>query len=356
MREHITPILNKRNNYSYRGTHLCIIKTFDKIIEKLNNLELVILVKYDYSNAYGCTNPELVIKALKQINLSDKSLEYLRGYIYNQRWCRTVISDKLGFHLSDLIEMLRGQAQGQIGSDLIFIIQQLVLQELIEVFRTLYIDDLNDIIAKLSENDTIELCKNNERELKEQSTAVGFCLNEDKTTYINFNLNDQTLIDNDMKPTHSSSLLGFPFSTTRTGISVEPAVEMILKRLNYRSKAVYGAKAYLTDKSDVVKVLRNVVYYFIGELHLVVAYDIKSKFFPLIKAKVYNLIRSIGFDRTTPTSVLDQIFGCDLDQFARDCILINGLKTIGEDTHIFGRQEILKYNAFPLFSCLNLRV
>lgn len=82
LREHITPILIKRNNYSYRGTHLCIIRTFDKIIEKLNNFELVMLVKYDYSNAYGCTVPELVIDALKQLNLSSESLEYLRGYIY----------------------------------------------------------------------------------------------------------------------------------------------------------------------------------------------------------------------------------------------------------------------------------
>lgn len=243
--------------------------------------------------------------------------------------------------------MLRGQAQGQIGSDIIFIIQQLVLKELIEVFRTLYIDDLNDIIAKLTESDTIDLCKSNEAELKEQSTAVGFCLNEDKTTYINFNLKDQTLIDNNMKPTHSSSLLGFPFATSRTGICVKPAVDMILKRLNFRAKAVYGAKTYLTSKSDLVEVLRKVVYFCIGELHLVVAYDSKSKCYPLIKAKVYSLIRSIGFDRTTPTNILDQIFGCDIDQFARDCILINGLKTIGENTEIFGRQEMLKYDAFP---------
>lgn len=222
LREHITPILNRRNNYSFRGAHLCIIKTFDKIIEKLNNFEFVMLTKYDYSNAFGCTFSELVLDALKQIKLSEDSLEFLRGYVINQGWCQTMISDKLGFHLSDLIEMLRGQAQGQIGADLIFIIQQLVLKELIEVFRTLYIDDINDIISKFSEAETIDLCKANETELKEQSTAVGFCLNEDKTTYINFNLNDQTLIDNDMKPIHSSSLLGFPFSTTPSGRARKP--------------------------------------------------------------------------------------------------------------------------------------
>lgn len=346
LREHITPILNKRNNYSYRGAHLCIIKTFDKIIEKLNNLEFVILTKYDYSNAFGCTYAILVLEALSQINLSQNSLNFLKGHIYNQGWCRTLISDKQGFHLSDLIEMLRGQAQGQIGADIIFIIQQLVLIELAEVFRTLYIDDLNDVISKLSQIAAIDLCKANEAELKVQSTSVGFMLNEDKTTYINFNLDDQLLIDNDMEPIHSSSLLGFPFSTTKTGVSVEPAVDMILKRLNYRSKAVFAAKNYLVNNADVVKILRKCVYYCIGELHLVVAYDTKSKFYPKIKAKVYNMIRSIGFDRKTPTSVLDQVFGCDLDQFARDCIIINGLKTIGAETAIFGRQEMIKYDTF----------
>ena len=29
IRDHINPILNKRNNYSYKGTHSCIIKTLD---------------------------------------------------------------------------------------------------------------------------------------------------------------------------------------------------------------------------------------------------------------------------------------------------------------------------------------
>jgi hypothetical protein len=35
IREHLTPVLNKRDNFSFRGTHMCIIYTFDKILEKI---------------------------------------------------------------------------------------------------------------------------------------------------------------------------------------------------------------------------------------------------------------------------------------------------------------------------------
>jgi len=77
-------------------------------------------------------------------------------------------SDKTGYYTSENIPMKRGNPQGQIGADLVFLVQQLVLREIEDVFRTLYVDDINDSMSGKTELETVMRAISNEISLKEQ--------------------------------------------------------------------------------------------------------------------------------------------------------------------------------------------
>ena len=59
-----------------------------------------------------------------------------------------------GHYISDPIHMNRGVAQGQVGSDVVFTTQQLALSPDPKIFRTIYMDDLNDIVLDADDSDS----------------------------------------------------------------------------------------------------------------------------------------------------------------------------------------------------------
>ena len=336
LREHIDPILKQRNNYSYRGTHLCIIKTFDSIVENIAEKKSTMLVKYDFSNAFGTLSHTSVMVALRQLNLSDFTLNFLNGYLKHQRQAKTIVTDDFGIYVSEVESMDRGCPQGQIGADVLFVIQQLVLKELDGVKRTLYVDDLNDEVATDSTKQTLQLAKNNQRQLVQQSKTIGFCLNDDKTTNIPFNIDDKDLKEASVKFVRKSFVLGVDFIATPKGPDLSPAADAIIKRLNSRAPTIHASRDYNSFEVRV-KIARAKIYESIGELHLVYGFD-PSKFgkhsrsasslFDRVRVKVNELLRATGLRRTTPCEVLDQVLGTNLYEFVKQGIIMNGLKSL----------------------------
>ena len=344
LRDHLDPIFRKRNNFSYRGTHLCVIKSLDHIQSQIWNGLPTLLVKYDFSNAFGTTHPETIMDAFSQLNLSGRCLDFIRGYVYNQGMARTIISDKTGYFTSREIPMKRGNPQGQIGADLVFLVQQLVLREIEDVLRTLYVDDLNDSISAKTEIDAVMKAIANEFALKEQVVQVGFMLNAGKTTYIPFNINDQTLLDNnvpEIQIKRKSCILGVDFEATRQGVDISLAAEQILTRLRKKRIIVHSARNYISDPSILVKIARILIYHCIGEIHLVVGYDKSDKNFNRIRVEVNNILRATGLRFDTPSKILDQVFGTNLLEFAHQGIIVNGLKMLCDDPSNFGRNNLI---------------
>ena len=341
LRDHLTPIFQNRNNYSYRGTHQCIIATFDEVISRINRKEKVVMVKYDFSNAFGTIHHAAVMQIFRQLNISDNSLNYIEQYLNNQRSAKTVISDKSGFYFSEDKDMSRGSPQGQVGADLVFIVQQFILKEMCEVFRSMYVDDLNDVCSGKTDSDTVDLVRRNEASLVIQSHQAGFALNDDKTTYIPYNVDDSALSDAGLKVTRSGEkceVLGFPYEATAKGFDVKPAADMIIKRLNSRAPSIHASREYFSDPEIRTKIAKSLIYFCIGELHLVLGYDNKhNKQFERIRVKVNDLLRATGLRNTTPTAELDKVFGTNLRTFAEHGIIMNGLKAVAHDPTFFDR-------------------
>ena len=326
VREHISDLLKKRHNYSYTGTHMCIITTLDRVLDDIHAGKKTMVTKYDFSNAFGTINHTVLTSVLKQLNLSEPVLNYFCEYLENQKMAKTVISDKSGIYTSDFVSMEKGTVQGQIGSDLCFIIQQLCLRPLDEVFRTLYVDDLNDVISATSEFAAISTATANERALIAQSLQVCFKINDDKTTYIPFNIDDSFLKLAKLKIKRRTEILGFPFLAGPCGPDVSPAADMIIERLLEKSRIVHACRAYFNDPLTRVMIARQIIYHCIGEIHLVFAYDKTGAEFNKIRVKVNSVLRATGLTNKTPTMILDKVLGTNLQKFAEHCIISTGLR------------------------------
>ena len=355
IRNHLTPIFKKRNNYSYQGTHLCIIKTLDKILELVEKKKPTILVKYDFSNAFGTIHHNTMHHTLQGLNLSRNCIQYILDYMYFQRPCQTVISDKTGFHYSDPVVMERGCPQGQIGADLIFLMQQLVLRELDGIFRTLYVDDINDVASSNNSSSTIQLALLNESQLISQVKSVGFMLNDGKTKYAPFNVSKQDLLDagiSDLKIETDTCILGFPFECKNNGLDVLPSANMIINRLNEKARTTHAIRGYIPNNPTLrVKLARALIYHSIGEIHLVLAYAKYNYVFDRIHVKVNNVLRATGLKNTTSGTVLDKVLGTNLLTFAKHGIILNGLKMHWGEPGFFDRwNKIRKRFAYNSYS------
>ena len=334
IRDHISPILVERNNFSFRGTHLCIIQTFDKILDLISKKIPTFLVKYDFSNAFGTISHELLLQACSSLNFTGEVLKFIEGYLHNQKSSITVVRDQSGSYLSRKTIMNRGTVQGQIGADICFTIQQLCLREDLGVHRSIYVDDINDIVSGMNLSETIKLLKSNETSLSDQSKRIGFKLNEDKTEHIPFNIKDSKL--DDLAFTRSSKLLGLPFKATSTGFKLDTATDMICKRLQFRCRKVHILRQYVTDIWTLLFVARSFVYQSIGELHLIYAYEPRvdsTTQFNRVLVKTNDILRATGLSIMTPKSILDAVLGTKLETFVQHQILLTGMKILGAELH-----------------------
>lgn len=310
------------------------------------------MTKYDFSNAFGTTHPETVLDTYEKLSLSCNALHFLSGYLTNQRSAQTVVKDLNGYHISAPVTMERGDAQGQVGSDMTFLGQQLSLQELIEIWRSTYVDDLSDVSAKTTSPEAIMLALDNEKVLIHQSQQCGFMLNAGKTTYIPFNIPTSELDAFGLKSTISGEkceLLEFPFEPRFHGIDVTPCYDKIAKRLKARAPTIHASRSYVKDPAKRVKIAKSLIFECIGDLHLLYAYDSHSndKLYNKIKVLVNDLLRATGLDAQTPSSALDKCLGTSLDDFVNSCVVLNGLKIARNISGFFDRTFSIRRRFSP---------
>ena len=248
--------------------------------------------------------------------------------------------------------MNRGVPQGQIGADVCFCLQQLVLREHQKANRTTYVDDINDVITATSSKEAINIAEENENLLIEQVKAIGFKLNADKTAYINFNIEKDLLLDKKPIEKEDLKILGFCFcfEPTQKGISVESAVNVIIKRLNSSSRVVHSSRLYTKCINIRVKIARAMIFRSIGELFLIKAYAKSPKWFEKIKVKVNDLLRGTGLRRDTPQWLLDRTLGTTLSDFADQGIIISGLKLYRDPADSFFDRTKKTRAQFPIGS------
>ena len=145
-------------------------------------------------------------------------------------------------------------------------------------------------------------------------------------------------------------MLGFPFVAKKNGIGIEPAADMIIARLNSKLGVVHSLRHYTDDIKTRVTATKKIIYSCIGEINLVYAYDTPAKkSFHKIKTAVNRLLRATGLRRVRCSqTVLDMTLGTDLEQFALQGILMNGLKVLGEKIHeSLARQNKVRLHALP---------
>ena len=330
LREHLTPIFEQKKLFGYQGTHLCIIDTFDKVREKILTGDHVLHMKYDYSNAFGTFNHERFLVTASQLNLDDDAIMFLADFLENQAYASTIITDDVGVYLSEFVSMLRGAAQGQIGSDVCFTLQQLELVTDLAA-RNGYCDDLNDIANDKSPRGVIEIAIENERQLKIQSEAIGYKLNAGKTEYILWNTPREAFSDfpeiDRQYIKDSSILLGVPFIASPKGVDLSPAVDSIIRRLNFKATSIHSCRS-LTSKNEVkARVAKSLIFHCLGDLHLVRAYC-NHAMFDKIRVKINQLLRATGLERKTPQRELNKVLGTSLEDFADQGIIVNGLKIL----------------------------
>ena len=299
----------------------------------------MILCKYDFSHAFGTLCHERFLESVKVLNLDDQSMTFLKHYFLNQKINITITQDKSGYFESSPVTVNRGIPQGQIGSELIFIIQSLALKNLENVYRTSYIDDLNDVISQQSPELALSKALENESELIIQSKQIGFKLNPEKTEFLNFNLDDSVF--GDRNPLSNSTILGIPFATTSRGINIEPLIDLVKSRLNQKIPLVHATRSYTNDPLLRIKIMRSLVYYSIGDLHIAYGYGSKLALKDILVI-TNKLIRATGLSNKTPQTFLNKFFGTSIENFVRDCIVLNGLK-IGKSKNLFDRIAKIRF-------------
>ena len=383
IRAHMTPILENRNNYTYKGVHLCVIDVFDFVKNNIKNKIPTLLVKYDFSNAFGTLFHDHVLTAAEEIGLHPNVIHYIQTYLRNQKWTETVIKDDYGVYISPMIKMDRGTVQGQIGSDVLFVIQQICFKALENIRRSSYMDDINDIsyddskivvepepglkieLKKIdkdkSSKNTVTKALENERILIEQSQKVGFAINAGKTRYIPFNIDDNYLLERGISAdmiSRECDLLGFPFIAKTNGISIEPAAKMIINRINKRSIQVHALRNHTNNIDVRVKACRKLTYSCLGELHLVWSYDTRcKKHFHKIKTATNKMIRATGLRIETPQFALNSVLGTDLEEFAKQGVVLNGIKRLKSNlaAHM-PRQNIDPANSRSMRASFNIQL
>ena len=334
IRKHIEPILKKRKIMTYQGCKMPIINTLDDAMVQIYLGFFVIIQKFDFSNAFGTLFLDRLLTVASQLNMCDEILEFVRDFITNQGYCSTLLFDGgHGVFLSEVMNMEKGAAQGQCGTDVAFTLLQLGLSPLIDIGRNYYMDDINDLIKRCKTAlDAIFLAKKNNERLKEQAVRVGFAMNDLKTTYIPINFPKQLMIDNGISAEHvltETGILGFDFEVKNSKICIEPAARNIVCSLKQHLGTTHSTRTYVSNHFDRLKIARKLIYHHLGFISLVYAYGVKTSNnpgFQTIQVAVNDLIRATGLRRNTPQHILDKCFGTSLTDFARDSVIIDGKK------------------------------
>lgn len=228
-----------------------------------------------------------------------------KNYLGNQKETQVILSENEKIYLSKSVFFERGGIQGNLGSGELFTVEQLCFLVLIEIFRTYFVDDINDCLKEQTHELLAAKATENEVFFKNQSTALGFQLNKKKTEYIPFSANEHDLSWNGLwmgPDSRQAKILGFNFKTTKNNkIITLPETDNIISKLNSNLRKVHATRSYFSNSLTRVKIARKYVYDCIPTLHLILGYSSNEKNeFQKTQVAVNNILRATGLRNTTP--------------------------------------------------------
>ena len=187
--DELLPKLNK-NQYSLkgRGTPLAVFDLLDEINAAASLNKPMLICIWDFSNAFCTFSHEALLKILKAFNLSDEKIN-LVWKLLQQTGTQVKMSDGNGYYLSKIYFTYRGEPQGQIGVDLMFIASNDGLNPITISIdqiasRIKFVDDWTDTFIANTVKELIKLFEFNVDKLLKGATSVGLKLNHKKTQII----------------------------------------------------------------------------------------------------------------------------------------------------------------------------
>jgi hypothetical protein len=281
--------------------------------------------------------------------------------------------------MSDQIDTVRGEQQGQIGSDFVFaminddIDPENVLDEIID--RIKYVDDFTDIIAHDTVEGVFKSLKHNERRLHNQATSVGLKLNLGKLKILPLNIKESeydpeyltrgpdgtSVYCNDamflgfhaeiVNPPHLLNLVEDELELAglldpiispepvelrkakkprNSKISGKMAAANLISRLNQSIRTIATLRKFEKDIGNLVKAATALAWSNCYDLGLILAYcGEKSPCWKQVCVTIRRLLKSAGLDYMMDSSVLYKVsLKMDPLCIARKQIIQAGIKLI----------------------------
>ena len=150
LRDSLMPVLDK-HQYALpkRGLYPCVARTYDNAILMMKSSKYFFLNAYDFSNAFCLWNRRILCSILATLGFSSTIVDFVQDFLINQSIIRTDFNNSLS--CPEILTV--GSTQGQIGSDLLFLIiinffspllNEDIYEKLIDFVRSRYMDDTTD--------------------------------------------------------------------------------------------------------------------------------------------------------------------------------------------------------------------
>ena len=358
LRNKVIPLLNS-NQYSFpgKGCPVAIVSVLDELNYQVSQGIAVLLVLWDFSNAFCTFFHDVAIDIARKFNFSDRLMELFIQFL-EQTSSTIKISDSGGYYLSDQIKTGRGGQQGQIGTDFVFAMLNDGIQpksffgEFIR--RMKYVDDFQDIMA-CSRTDLLfkSVIRNSER-IYSQSTSLGFKINEIKLKMLAFHIpesevnpafkyvpgtsllvkQEADLSDEDLAILPPLLGLGFDKNSdnrSKLKVCADKGANNCLSRLKSCYPIVLTSRKVERNSLKRINTATAMVWSSCYDIGPIYCYVSKNKFAE-IEVSIRKLIRLAGLDQLTPRDVVYKLSTTlSPEDMATKQIIQLGLKMVNKE-------------------------
>ena len=340
-----------------KGGPLATVRVLDRANLLAKSNKKVLIVLWDFSNAFCTTIHSVVIAIARKFRLSEHTIALLEQFL-EQSFSVIKMSDNDGYYLSEMTHTGRGDPQGQIGSDFVFAMSndgmdpEAILDEIID--RVKYVDDFTDVYAADNVKTLFASLRHNEKLLKNQATSVGLKLNMDKLKILPMNIADSELdpeyrtrgpkgtsvyaasarflgFDAKIKYSHTEreekesplSDLGSEFfdpilypdpvnlrkqSNKKSSIDGSTAGLNLISRLNQAMRTIATLRKFEKSIEKKVTAATNLVWSNCYDIGLILAYTgEKSKLWKQICVSIRKLVKTAGLDYMLDSDTVYQV-------------------------------------------------
>ena len=164
-------------------TNTALIMVIDKIMNSLNNGDIVLGLFLDFSKAFDCVNHDILIKKLFHYGIRGNCLDWFRNYLLSRK--QYVIYKQ---------SISCGVPQGSILGPLLFLLYIIDLAN----FTILYADDTNIFITGTNINELIFTLNQELKHLVKWLEANKLFFNTDETHFMIFSLKKSVTVESEI--------------------------------------------------------------------------------------------------------------------------------------------------------------